>query len=202
MWPYYIWNRNQDLCVYFLSGSGGSRLKWIKTLVRLLVRQHQQCIQLTNITTNKNGEMVAKLFIFWLWTLAKVGAHGSQHWQLAPLSLLLGCRSEGMRSVLFSAILSPHNLFLYLCSPRAVTQCKPVIARDELRTANTNISQQTTLPAEEKSFSKECGNRLLLFLWINERGLSLFWQLIEHFLIPPQPRSSPPPPKLDRVPHP
>ena len=67
MWPYYIWNRNQDLCVYFLSGSGGSRLKWIKTLVRLLVRQHHQCIQLTNITTNKNGEMVAKHFIFWLW---------------------------------------------------------------------------------------------------------------------------------------
>ena len=56
----------------------------------------------------------------------------------------LGCRIVWIRPVLFSAILSPHNLFLYLCSPRAVTQCKPVIARDELRTANTNISQQTT----------------------------------------------------------
>ena len=66
--------------------AGGVRLKWIKTLVRLLVRQHQQCIQVTNITTNKKREMLAKHFIFWLWTKAKVGAHGSQHWQLAPLS--------------------------------------------------------------------------------------------------------------------
>ena len=142
------------------------------------------------MTTKQKWRKRCKAFPFLGLECSQSGrAHGSPHWQLAPIL------SVRLRCVLFS---SPLTSYLST-HPRTVTQCKPVIARDELRTTNTNISLQTTLPAQEKLFwDWECENRLLFFLRINELGLSLFWQLTaEHFLIPPHPSSS-----QIRVPHP
>ena len=125
----------------FWVAAGGSGLKWIKTLVKLLVRQAAavQCILLTTMTTKQKWRKCCKVLD---WSAAKVGAHGSRHWHLA--------RTLG-KAEMCVILFSPHISCLSL--PRTVTQCKPVIARDELRTTNTNISLQTTLPSKKKSYS-------------------------------------------------